>query len=71
MPAITNYQVLEYTPRGDGTNYVRLQFTLDNGETLEDGVRFIPSNTDLGALATVIGPQLLEAAAQAEIQAML
>lgn len=71
MPTITTHQIIERTPRGDGTDYVRLRFILDNGEVLDDGVRFIQSGADIPALAAVIGPQLLEAAAQQEIQGLL
>ena len=71
MPTIASYQIVERTSRGGGTDYVRLRFILDNGEVLDDGVRFIQSGADIPALAYVIGPQLLESAAQQEIQGLL
>lgn len=71
MPVITSYQILERTPRGNGTDYVRLRFVLDNGEVLDDGVRFLPSGADLNTLSVGIGQSLLDAAAQAEAQQWL
>ena len=71
MPTITNYQIIEQTHRGDGTDYVRLRFTLDNGEVLDDGVRFLSAGADINSIAGEIGPQLLEMAAQQEINGVL
>ena len=56
MPVVTHYQIIESTPAGNGTNYVRLRFALDTGDVLDDGVRFIAADADLAAHAAIIGP---------------
>lgn len=71
MPVVTHYQIIESTPAGNGTNYVRLRFTLDTGDVLDDGVRFIAADADLAAHAAIIGPRLLDAAIQQEIEQWL
>ena len=69
MPVVTHYQIIESTPAGNGTNYVRLRFALDTGDVLDDGVRFIAADADLAAHAAIIGPP--DAAIQQEIEQWL
>lgn len=71
MAAIVTTQVLEKTPRGDGTNYVLFQFTLDTGDVVKDGPRFLPASTDLVAYAATIGASILETLAAQEVQQWL
>jgi len=58
---------IESIPRGNGQNYVVFVFTLDNGDLVMDGPRFLDDGIALNAKAAEIGAALLEVLAQAEV----
>lgn len=71
MPIITSTQITEQTPIRPGFVFARFQYTLDNGEFISDGPRFLPTGTDLTAYASAQGQALLDAAAGGEIDTWL
>lgn len=58
MAIITNTTIFS-EKRSDTENYVVFNFTLDTGEVLKDGPRFLPIDADLDALAVEFGQHLI------------
>ena len=71
MATITNAETIIDRDEGNGTHFVLFRFTVSDGSVRDYGPIFPPSATDLTALRTSIGNNLLQALAAAEISEVL
>lgn len=66
MASIVSTQIISI-PRGNNENAATFVYSLDNGEVLRDGPRFMQVGDDYSAKAADIGTRLLESLAQQEL----
>ena len=66
MPTIISTQIISI-PRGNNEDDVTFVFTLDTGDIVRDGPRFMVAGDDQSVKAADIGARLLESLAQQEI----
>lgn len=70
MASITSTQIIT-TKRSETENEHVFVFTLDTGDVVRDGPRFLPVGADVNAKATDVANRLIDQLAQQEIDQWL